>query len=201
MPYYAKSEDWLQQSALLLQARPATVIHPKNPIPNSPSSPTNAPLNTQTRITTQYKLAPAHRTTKAEKLAAKAAAEGTAPPPPQPAQPTSSGPKAADKPPRGHLVLKTFDPNSGVTLKYKTSKAAEVTRLVQMLGQLGRRMAALPVSDNAKEDVAMGDAPEAGAEGSGVQTPVTPAVPVPAAGAGGGGGGGGGKGKKKKGKR
>jgi len=178
MPYYAKSEDWLQQSALLLQARPAT-----------------------TRITTQYKLAPAHRTTKAEKLAAKAAAEGTAPPPPQPAQPTSSGPKAADKPPRGHLVLKTFDPNSGVTLKYKTSKAAEVTRLVQMLGQLGRRMAALPVSDNAKEDVAMGDAPEAGAEGSGVQTPVTPAVPAPAAGAGGGGGGGGGKGKKKKGKR
>ncbi|KAK3494359.1 signal recognition particle 9 kDa protein-domain-containing protein [Neurospora hispaniola] len=193
MPYYEKSEDWLHQSALLLQARPQT-----------------------TRVTTSYSLRPAIRPSKAEKLAAKearrakeketsskktlaaAAAASTEEEPPKDA--------AAAKPPRGHLVLKTFDPHSGVCLKYKTSKAAEVGRLIQMLGQLGRRMAALPV-DEAKEsaDVVMADAAAAAAEEgaaaaaaavSGTATPVAGAsTPAPAA-----GGGGQGK-KKKKGKR
>ncbi|KAK3333797.1 signal recognition particle 9 kDa protein-domain-containing protein [Cercophora scortea] len=177
MPYYDKSEDWLHQSALLLQARPAT-----------------------TRITTRYNLKPAHRVTKAEKAAA-AAASTTSPPP-------STANAASKKPPRGHLVLKTFDPSSGVCLKYKTSKAAEVGRLVQMLGTLGRRMAALPevaVSGGGAQDEVMADA-AAEAEvgvGSGVQTPVpsaaaAAAAAVPAAASQAGGGG---KGKKKKGKR
>ncbi|KAK5653116.1 hypothetical protein OQA88_9215 [Cercophora sp. LCS_1] len=81
----------------------------------------------------------------------------------------------AAKPPRGHLVLKTYDPVSGVTLKYKTSKAAEVSRLIQMLGQLGRRMAALP-------DVAVATA-EGGdvvvEEGDGVGRESGTATPVP----------------------
>ncbi|KHE84715.1 hypothetical protein GE21DRAFT_4017, partial [Neurospora crassa] len=198
MPYYEKSEDWLHQSALLLQARPQT-----------------------TRVTTSYSLRPAIRPSKAEKLAAKEArrakekketgsssssskktTEGEEPP-----KDAAAAAAAAAKPPRGHLVLKTFDPHSGVCLKYKTSKAAEVGRLIQMLGQLGRRMAALPV-DEAKEsaDVVMADAAAAAAaaaeEGaaaaavSGTATPVAGAsTPAPAA-----GGGGQGK-KKKKGKR
>jgi len=94
-------------------------------------------------------------------------------------------------------VLKTFDPVSGVALRYRTTKAAEVSRLVQMLGALAKRMAAVPVAEGGDEDVPMQDAPEAvPAAGSGTQTPVV-----------GGGqqqqqqGGGGGKGKKKKGKR
>lgn len=95
-------------------------------------------------------------------------------------------------------MLKTFDPVSGATLRYHTSKAAEVSRLVQMLGRLGGRMAG--VTPAAEEDDPMPDAPEAA--DSGAQTPV---VAAPAAGGGGqqqqGGGGGGGKGKKKKGKR
>ncbi|KAH8895092.1 hypothetical protein GQ53DRAFT_77406 [Thozetella sp. PMI_491] len=157
MPYYEKSEDWLKQSALLLDARPETA-----------------------RVTTSYKLRPSWRKSK------KAAAAG-------------GEDAAASKPPRGHLVLKTYDPHSGVSLKYKTSKAAEVSRLVQMLGTLGRKMAALPP---AKEDERMADAPGAGeggeAAGSGVQTPVPGASgqaqgQQPA--------GGGAKGKKKKGKR
>ena len=94
-------------------------------------------------------------------------------------------------------MLKTFDPHSGVCLKYKTSKAAEVSRLVQMLGTLGRRMAALPVAPG--QDEPMADAPAADAEAaapeSGAQTP----VPAPAQGQSTGGAGG--KGKKKKGKR
>ncbi|EGO57446.1 hypothetical protein NEUTE1DRAFT_129393 [Neurospora tetrasperma FGSC 2508] len=188
MPYYEKSEDWLHQSALLLQARPQT-----------------------TRVTTSYSLRPAIRPSKAEKLAAKEARRAkekeTSSKKTTEGEPPKDAAAAAAKPPRGHLVLKTFDPHSGVCLKYKTSKAAEVGRLIQMLGQLGRRMAALPV-DEAKEsaDVVMADAAAAAAEEgaaaaaaaavSGTATPVAGAsTPAPAA-----GGGGQGK-KKKKGKR
>ena len=46
--------------------------------------------------------------------------------------------------PRAYLVLKTYDPESGIVLKYKTDKAAEVGRLIASLGRLGRDMAALP---------------------------------------------------------
>ncbi|KAK3357204.1 signal recognition particle 9 kDa protein-domain-containing protein [Lasiosphaeria hispida] len=155
MPYYEKSEDWLQQSALLLQARPST-----------------------TRITTRYHLKLARRRTKAEKTVAPDTTTIT------PLEPTTQ----ATKPPRGHLVLKTYDPASGTALKYKTSKAAEVGRLVQMLGTLGRRMAALP------EVAVVPVVEDAGEGGSGVQTPV-PAEGPP------GGGQAGGKGKKRKGKR
>ncbi|KAI4603514.1 hypothetical protein KJ359_003327 [Pestalotiopsis sp. 9143b] len=101
------------------------------------------------------------------------------------------------KPPRGRLVLKTYDPTSGTTLKYKTSKAAEVSRLVLSLGKLGRPMAGLPAL---KDDgvVPALDAPE-----SGTGTPAAekadstqaPQAQQP------GGASGGGKNKKKKGKR
>jgi hypothetical protein len=80
-------------------------------------------------------------------------------------------------------------------LKYSTTKAAEVSRLIQILGRLARPMAGL---QEVKEDVAMVDGGAVGGEGSGVQTPVLDAVkPVQ----GGGGGGGGGKKKGKKGKK
>lgn len=46
--------------------------------------------------------------------------------------------------PKAALVLKTFDPESGVVLKFKTDRAADVGRLVAGLGRLGRHMAALP---------------------------------------------------------
>jgi hypothetical protein len=42
------------------------------------------------------------------------------------------------------LDLKTYDPESGACLKYRTNKAAEVGRLIASLGRLGRHMAALP---------------------------------------------------------
>jgi len=110
---------------------------------------------------------------------------------------------------RATLTLKTYNPASGVTLKYKTDKAAEVGRLISSLARLGRTMAGLP---EVKEDIATLDA-HAGGEGggaeaaSGVATPVPEAAaarggPVVAGGqmqqsAGGGGGQGGKKGKKK----
>ena len=54
------------------------------------------------------------------------------------------------------MVSKTYDPVSGTTLKYKTNKAADVTRLITSLGRLGRNMAALPES----LEIIMDDAPE-----------------------------------------
>ncbi|KAK6004866.1 hypothetical protein QM012_007645 [Aureobasidium pullulans] len=69
------------------------------------------------------------------------------------------------------LELKTYDPVSGTTLKYKTDKAAEVGRLIAAMGTLGREMAALPEVKGG--DVAMIDAPVEGTE-----TPVEATVPA-----------------------
>ncbi|KAK8022224.1 signal recognition particle 9 kDa protein-domain-containing protein [Apiospora rasikravindrae] len=161
MPHYAKSEEWLRESQLLLEARPTT-----------------------TRITTKYAI----KVPKVRK------------PKPDADNDTPTEPAAA-KPARGSLTLKTYDPISGVTLKYRTSKAAEVSRLILCLGKLSRPMAGLP---ELKDEI-MADAP---AEGEGTPaaekseaaatTTAAPAVQqqqTPAA------GGGGGKGKKKKGKK
>ncbi|CAM1502832.1 Fc.00g076080.m01.CDS01 [Cosmosporella sp. VM-42] len=134
MPYFKTSQEWLEQSTLLLEARPAT-----------------------TRITTKYSIKPA----------------------------PSSSAETTPKPPRGNLVLKTYDPVSGVTLKYRTTKAAEVSRLIYAsLGRLGRNMAAVPVEET------MPDVPPAVEEKATVSGQQTPQQ----------GGGGGGK-KKKKGKK
>ena len=48
---------------------------------------------------------------------------------------------------RATLELKAYDPESGVVLKFKTNRAAEVGRLMLGLGSLGRYMAALPVKE------------------------------------------------------
>ncbi|KAM0334040.1 hypothetical protein ACHAQA_001060 [Verticillium albo-atrum] len=124
MPTYSTSQEWLEQSSLLLKARPST-----------------------TRITTAYSIKAAKpRRAKASEADGGAGADA----------PMTDAPAA--KPPRGRLVIKTFDPASGVTLRYKTHKAAEVSRLILSLGRLGRGMAALP--ETSEED--MVDAPTAG---------------------------------------
>lgn len=46
--------------------------------------------------------------------------------------------------PRATLEVKAYDPESGVTLKFKTEKSADVGRLITGLGRIGRQMAALP---------------------------------------------------------
>lgn len=168
MPFIPTSQEWLTQSALLLEARPKTA-----------------------RVTTKYNIKPAKL-----RRAKKDAAGGDND---TPMADAASSPSAPAKPPRATLILKTFDPDSGVCLKYKTTKAAEVSRLVQLLGSLGRKMAALP--DAPAPAVALEDEAVAAA-------PATP----PVAGTGGAAaagqaaqqgqaGGGGGKGKKKKAKR
>lgn len=85
----------------------------------------------QTRITTKYNIpnldSPEY--TKPKKRKRDVEVDGAAP---------------AAKVPRAWLTLKTYDPESGVVLKFKTDRAAEVGRLINGLGRLGRHMAALP---------------------------------------------------------
>jgi hypothetical protein len=141
----------------------------------------------QARVTTKYNIKPA-KARAARKVKKEDAGDDTL---------MTDADAAASKPPRASLIIKTFDPHSGVCLKYKTTKAAEVSRLVQLLGSLGRKMAALP------------DAPAPAVEDEAVAGTATPPVGGGAAGGAGqpaqqgqaGAGGGGGKGKKKKGKR
>ena len=175
MPYFATSQEWLRQSALLLEARPTT-----------------------TRITTNYNIAKP----KARRPSSKSkSSEG--------ADDTTSSTTTTPKPPRGNLVIKTFDPVSGTTLKYRTTKAAEVGRLVLCLGRLGTRMTGLP-GDSADVEVPAAGAAAAGAAGGedvamaddGAETPApAAAVAPPPAAESKTTGGGGGKGKKKKGKK
>ncbi|KAJ4391427.1 hypothetical protein N0V93_005044 [Gnomoniopsis smithogilvyi] len=129
---------------------------------------------TTTRVTTKYSISPAK--VRAAKKSETADAD----------TPMTDAP--ASKPPRGKLIIKTYDPQSGVCLKYKTSKAAEVGRLVQMLGSLGRNMGGLksaPITAPTVEE-------EVGAV-AGTATPPVAAAAAPVAGSGDGG-----KGKKKK---
>lgn len=54
--------------------------------------------------------------------------------------------------PKAFLTLKTYDPESGVVLKFKTDRAADVGRLITGLGRLGRHMAALPQKTEGMEN-------------------------------------------------
>ncbi|WPH01980.1 Hypothetical protein R9X50_00483400 [Acrodontium crateriforme] len=83
---------------------------------------------TTTRITTKYKIpnldSPKYQNSKKRKR-------------------TTEGEEKEDVP-RAVLVLKAYDPASGVCLKLKTDRQADVGRLITGLGRLGRYMAALP---------------------------------------------------------
>ncbi|CAK7265607.1 hypothetical protein SEPCBS57363_001669 [Sporothrix epigloea] len=182
MATLATSQQWLHQSSLLLEARPFT-----------------------TKITCRYSVKPKPARRIKKNATTDDDSEQTLPD--APAKPAAA---PVGQNPRAKLVLKTVDPASGVCLKYETTKAAEVSRLVQLLGQLSRRQAGLVAAGTAsleeQEDVVMGEATATAAEETGVAVAAAAAAAVPSAvptptpvqqqq------GGGGGKGKKKKGKR
>ncbi|RAH46354.1 SRP9/SRP21 family protein [Aspergillus brunneoviolaceus CBS 621.78] len=109
----------------------------------------------------------------------------------QPAQETqqSPTPQSQEKPRIATLTLKTFHPGSGICLKYRTNKGAEVGRLISSLGKLA-----------AGADDASVPAPVSSAVvGEGASEGVVSAAAAAAA-AGAGAGGKSGKGKKKGGK-
>ncbi|KAE8165270.1 signal recognition particle 9 kDa protein-domain-containing protein [Aspergillus tamarii] len=90
--------------------------------------------------------------------------------------PSSQKPKPTEESttptaPIASLTLKTYNPTSGICLKYRTNKAAEVGRLITSLGKLagGANVAALGLGNAAAApvaqaggDVEMTDAPEEG---------------------------------------
>ena len=91
-------------------------------------------MESQTRITTKYNIpnleSPKYQKSKKKKRENETAEKADA--------------QATPKIPKAVLALKTFDPESGVCLKFKTDRAAEVGRLISGLGRLGRHSAALP---------------------------------------------------------
>ncbi|KAF8474000.1 signal recognition particle 9 kDa protein-domain-containing protein [Kalaharituber pfeilii] len=193
----ATPQDFLEHSLQLLEARPST-----------------------TRITTKYSSPPTAKKLlrQQQKRAAAAAAaskstSGDADTRAITTAPATSIPAQSV----GKLVIKTYDPVSGAGVKFATNKAADIGRLVGVLGRAGRFMGglgrAVPVGGadaGEKGDVVMGEAPptpqtqlQSVPPVVRVGTPVSAqggsraGTPVPGQSAQGGGAGGG-KGKKKK---
>ncbi|OCK87519.1 uncharacterized protein K441DRAFT_593829 [Cenococcum geophilum 1.58] len=169
MPNFTTSSEWFEQSSLLLKARPTT-----------------------TKITSKYSVLKPNAS-KIRKQKEKSAAKSSSKPPSNaPSEPSVAAFQAT-------FTLKTYDPESGTCLKYRTDKAAEVGRLISSLGKLGRHMAALPeVIDDLSAPADQGTGthtpiPE-GASGKDVRSAIPESKSAPQA------GGGGGK-KKKKGKK
>ncbi|EDN06000.1 signal recognition particle 9 kDa protein SRP9 superfamily domain-containing protein [Histoplasma capsulatum] len=108
MPYLPTSQEYLEQSALLLHAYPDT-----------------------TRITTKYSYPTSKKSSAAQPTSAqsKPSAPGASTTPTQKQTQSQSQTTAT-------LTLKTFHPASGICLKYRTNKAAEIGRLIAGLGKL-----------------------------------------------------------------
>jgi Signal recognition particle 9 kDa protein (SRP9) len=175
MPYLPDLNTYLHQSSLLIQAYPTT-----------------------TRITTKYSL-PRRPNPKSKSR--------TKPVPPAPSESatidTTSKPHRERLPPSATLTLKTFEPGSGICLKYKTDKAAEVGRLLTGLGRLaGGEVIEMPLPTSAPVAAPVEDKMEVDEVGSGAATPKVEDGKVQGQGQGQPQAqGGGGKGKKKKGKK
>lgn len=127
MPYLPTAQSFLEQSTLLISARPST-----------------------TRVTTKYQIPhpnpPPHPYKPSRKVQIQSDSEAsTDTAPPRQLDKLGQRRRAAHLQPV--LVLKTYDAISGTCLKYRTDKAAEVGRLVAALSQCGRVMAALPLTD------------------------------------------------------
>ncbi|MCJ1311167.1 hypothetical protein MMC25_004837 [Agyrium rufum] len=158
---------------------------------------------TTTRITTKYKIS--KPTTSSKPINASSKRHPTS---------TSTSTEThtpSTTQPRALLILKTYDPVSGICLKHKTDKAADVGRLIGGLGRCGRAMAALPVEAGPGSGATGGGGAMGAAdgevekrmdvdEGTATPTPVSTAAAVSGTSGPGGAGGGGGK-KKKKGKK
>ncbi|KAG4026970.1 hypothetical protein MFRU_034g00300 [Monilinia fructicola] len=170
MPHLPTAQEWLTQSSLLLKAHPST-----------------------TRITTKYTILHARDSAHAPSTTHSTATKPRLPKPKAPSDAAAPTPE----PPRATLTITTFHPRSGVNLKYTTNKAAEVGRLIQIMGKLGRLMAGLPEEREALGEIAMGEGLEGGA-GAVEEKKIEGGKGQAQAGAGAGAGG---KGKKKKGKK
>lgn len=184
MPYFSDLNTYLHQSSLLIQAYPSARITTKYALPRKPN------LKSRSQ-------------SKASKDTSASGPESTAEA--TDATTTQSQPKRERS---ATLTLKTYHPESGICLKYRTDKAAEVGRLLNGLGRLAKgETIEMPSTASATTAApADGDADkmdiDGGSAGAVVKTEEKVATAPPAATQNAGtGGGGGGKGKKKKGKK
>jgi len=141
---------------------PSTPFHSKDRPRSLLLGTTN--LSSKTRITTKYKL--------------------LSPPKPKNTDATDSDAApatAANYTPRATLALKTYDPVSGVCLKYRTDKGAEVGRLIATLGRLGRHMAALPETAEPVDDAVVEPPQDAAMTTEQTELTTAPAKGTPAA--------------------
>ncbi|RKF66793.1 putative wd repeat protein [Golovinomyces cichoracearum] len=141
MPYYATAQEWLTQSTLLLQARPTTTrITTKYTIPRSSKTRSKGP-----KIENSKKKPIKDTSNSGNSRIINTSNDGAATNLNNTAATTNSNTTETTK--IANLTLKTYDPVSGATLKYKTNKAAEVGRLVQIMGRLGKGMAGLEMKE------------------------------------------------------
>src|ERR1700744_396115 len=112
MPYFSDLNTYLHQSSLLIQAYPSARITTRYSLPRKPN----------TKSKTQPK---ALKDTSATESTAEAT-DATS---------TQLQPKRERS---ATLTLKTYHPESGICLKYRTDKAAEVGRLLNGLGRLAK---------------------------------------------------------------
>ncbi|KAH0844444.1 hypothetical protein AYO21_00914 [Fonsecaea monophora] len=183
MTYLTDLHSYLHQSSLLIQAYPSARITTKYALPRKPN--------------TKAKSKPKGSKRKEDSASGPST--------------TDTAPAAANSQPQSKrersavLTLKTYHAESGICLKYRTDKAAEVGRLLTGLGRLAKgevieMPAAVAVSaapgagtgvDGDKMDIDGGN----GVTTTKVEDKVVTAPPAVTHGAGGG------KGKKKKGKK
>lgn len=175
MPYLPDLNTYLHQSSLLTQAYPTT-----------------------TRITTKYSLP---RKPNPKSKSKPKATEPAQQAPSETNTDTNARPPRERLPPSATLTLKTFEPSSGICLKYKTDKAAEVGRLLTGLGRVaGGEVIEMPAPPSIAAAAAAEDKMEIDEVGSGTATPKVEDAKLPGQ-AQSSAGGAGGKGKKKKGKK
>ena len=182
MPYFTDQHTFLHQSSLLIQAYPSTRTTTKYSLPRKPN--------------TKAKSKPKESREEDRSGATDATSKQAQPKRERSAQ----------------LTLKTFHPESGICLKYRTDKAAEVGRLLNGLGRLAKgEVIEMPTAAAAAAAASFGaDGDRMDVDGgAGVGTAkveektvtAAPAATQTQGTAGSTAGGGGGKGKKKKGKK
>ncbi|KAI5310811.1 hypothetical protein KEM55_001211 [Ascosphaera atra] len=103
MPYFATSQEFLEQSSLLLEAYPEeTRITTKYSYPKPKKQPTALPASTDPTLIATTTTATTSSTTT-----------------------SASASASTDNTPHATLTLKTYHAPSGICLKYTTDKAAE----------------------------------------------------------------------------
>jgi hypothetical protein len=186
MPYFSDLNVYLHQSSLLIQAYPTTRITTKYSLPRKPNVKAKSPSGPKPK-SGPSKDTPASATESAAETSTQA----------QPKRDRSAT-----------LTLKTYHPESGICLKYRTDKAAEVGRLLTGLGRLAKgetietpSTAAPASAPAAGVSPAEGDADKMDIDSAVVKTEDKVATAPPAAVTQHAGGGSGGKAKKKKSKK